>query len=163
MRFYFSYFYEFLSNGLIISILGLILLMSPEIASALPVKLPFDFLYFEEYFLILRSIGIMFIIFALIYSYLKFKFSFLDITAEYLYYEEGIIAKVRKKIPYKTITDIQMKRSVLDTIMGWDSIYVNTAGRADYELVIKGISIEHGNLLFEELKKRMSAANLSRE
>ncbi|MCS7122378.1 MAG: PH domain-containing protein [Candidatus Micrarchaeota archaeon] len=163
MRFYFSYFYEFLKNGLLISIIGLILLMLPEIVQALSVNLPFDFLYFEENFLVLRGVGILLILFAFIYSYLKFKFSFLDITPEYLYYEEGIIAKVRKKIPYKTITDIQMKRSVLDTIMGWDSIYINTAGRADYELIIKGISIEHGDLMFEELKKRISASNLSRE
>ncbi|MEM0356628.1 MAG: hypothetical protein QW465_02655, partial [Candidatus Anstonellales archaeon] len=86
--------------------------MLPEIITGLRLNLPFDFLYFEQNFIFLRIVGVTLIIFAMIFSYLKFKFSFLDLAEDYLYYEEGIVAKVRKKIPYKSITDIQLKRSV---------------------------------------------------
>ncbi|MEM4385460.1 MAG: PH domain-containing protein [Candidatus Anstonellales archaeon] len=157
MRFYFSYYYEFLTHGLLLSFLGLILLMLPEIITGLRLNLPFDFLYFEQNFIFLRIVGVTLIIFAMIFSYLKFKFSFLDLAEDYLYYEEGIVAKVRKKIPYKSITDIQLKRSVLDTIIGWDTIYINTAGQATYELIIKGVSIEHGDMILEILKKKTTS------
>ncbi|MEM4699278.1 MAG: PH domain-containing protein [Candidatus Anstonellales archaeon] len=131
--------------------------MLPEIITGLRLNLPFDFLYFEQNFIFLRIVGVTLIIFAMIFSYLKFKFSFLDLAEDYLYYEEGIVAKVRKKIPYKSITDIQLKRSVLDTIIGWDTIYINTAGQATYELIIKGVSIEHGDMILEILKKKTTS------
>ncbi|MEM1970891.1 MAG: PH domain-containing protein [Candidatus Anstonellales archaeon] len=132
--------------------------MLPEIITGLRLNLPFDFLYFEQNFIFLRIVGLSLIILAMIFSYLKFKFSFLDLADDYLYYEEGVVAKVRKKIPYKSITDVQLKRSVLDTIMGWDTIYINTAGQATYELVIKGVSIEHGDMILEILKKKTTSS-----
>lgn len=160
MRFYFSYFYEFLTTGLLIAVLGIFLFLLPELLDLVLYSFRnlsiFDFLYKDENNVILiRAVGIVLIIISLIYSYLKFKFSFLDLMDDFLYYEEGIIAKVRKKIPYKNITDIQLRRGILDSILGLESIYINTAGKSDYELIIKGLSIEHGDIILQKLKNKM--------
>ncbi len=159
MRFYFSYFYEFLTNGLIPSIFGLIIFFLPDIAYLFVDSLKnislLEPIYMGDGNLVFRIIGIIIILLAIIYSYLKFKFSFLDLADDYLYYEEGVIAKVRKKIPYKSITDIQLKRGIFETLLGMDAIYINTAGKADYELIIKGVSIEHGDIIFQKLKNKL--------
>lgn len=157
MRFYFSYFYEFLTSGLVIALIGLILFFTPEILDEIYKYFKnLSFFYLNESdILIIRSIGVLLILVSMIYSYLKFKFSFLDIEEDFLYYEEGIIAKIRKKIPYKNITDIQLKRGIIDSIIGLESIYINTAGKADYELIINGLSIEHGDIIFQKLKSKL--------
>lgn len=165
MRFYFSYFYEFLTNGLVLSLLGIVLFFLPDIAYIFVDYLKnisfLEPIYTGDDSMVFRVFGVIIILISLIHSYLKFKFSFLDLEKDYLYYEEGVIAKVRKKIPYKSITDIQLKRGIFDTILGMDTIYVNTAGKADYELVIKGVSIEHGDIIFQKLKNKIFAKDKS--
>jgi membrane protein YdbS with pleckstrin-like domain len=57
-----------------------------------------------------------------------------------LTHERGILSKVRTTIPIDTITDYNVHAGFVDGLMGMQTYVIQTAGRAEAEMVLRGYS-----------------------
>jgi putative membrane protein len=155
MRFYFSFLYEYLQVGLILTIIGSFIFFIPDILSIYKLQFLPDYFYIEENQLYIRLVAIGIILMAFILSYLRYRFSYLDLNeAGYLYYRHGIINVVKKEIPVQNITDFKFTQNIFEKILGVETLIVNTSGTSSYELLISGVPSRDVQYILEFIRKK---------
>ncbi|RMG32620.1 MAG: PH domain-containing protein [Methanobacteriota archaeon] len=71
------------------------------------------------------------IVFAIIGSYLYYPTIRYEVIDNEIHVYRGVITKTRKVVPYRTITNIEIKRGIFDRMFGIGTVEIQTAGSSN--------------------------------
>lgn len=104
---------------------------------------------------ILTMLAIAVLLVVLVYGFLYKEATTIYVDEEKVSYETGVLERVRKDIPIAKITDSVIQRSVLERVLGLATLYINTAGRAEYEIVQKYLPYHFAKRIRDNIYKHM--------
>ncbi|NPA22306.1 MAG: PH domain-containing protein [Candidatus Micrarchaeota archaeon] len=155
MRIHPSYFDLYLTRGLLIIIVGVIVFVLPDIISEYGFYewVP-EMLTFQDFSLLARLLGIGIIIAGHLYIFLIQRTTYLDIKPNMIEYKSGILFWKISKVPYETITDTQVTRSPLNLLLDTGNLLINTSGKDGYEIVFRGALMDDLRIVEHEIRER---------
>ncbi len=105
------------------------------------------------------------VVFGLIYSVLYYKrfVFYVDSTQEEFVLEEGVFSKQNLRIPFHKIQQVDLKRSLLQRVIGVYSVVIDTAGSGEKEVEIRALTETKAQQLIEVLTQAKSETILEED
>ena len=94
---------------------------------------------------------------AALHSALERRFTSYEINENVVLKRHGIVNKRSLSIPLEMITDLAVKRDILDQGLESATLLVNTAGTVDYTMHVRHISVENAIWMNNEIVKYKKA------
>lgn len=99
-----------------------------------------DFSPFLASLILFIIIGILVLVPSYIWVTLRYNNLYYEITDNNFIISQGVISKKQTVIPYDTLEDVGVKRSLIEQIIGLSTLELDTAGSSEIEGILPGIS-----------------------
>ncbi len=124
----------------------------------------FNLVQIEMFLLLLLNLFFFVVLLgAALHSSLERVFTSYEINENVVLKRHGIVNKRSLSIPLEMITDLAIKRDILDQGLESATLLVNTAGTVDYTMHVRHISVENAVWMNNEIVKYKKALHAAQE
>jgi uncharacterized membrane protein YdbT with pleckstrin-like domain len=101
-------------------------------------------------------LGLVFALLVFALAYLEKIFTVLKLYEDRVEMSRGVINSEVISVPLVKITDSKIKHSFIDRLLGVATVYINTSGKDDYEIILGGFAISDLENFHDQLYKLLS-------